>query len=284
MDFNSPELKSITRILSPAHLFNNPIRQSLVFDSTSSFLPQYCQQTKRQHRHDCPSTRHTQCSRKYRASHFCASPPSHKRYPSSSGRLIFWPCRQPYFPLSVPRWQCCPQGLDGLFPVVDNSWASRLNTPLLPTSTTTNNNAGQTVDLAVAKLIDLYGGSGNASTVPTYSAGPPRDMAAAAVSARSVSCRVALVGMAGAAVRSGSEDGCSSLGGRGASGCREREGGRRRFPNPAVLNDVATSRAVWLRILWLQEDTPKFEGIMWKVMAVMDEQALEAQGVAALGT
>ncbi|KAH9010357.1 hypothetical protein EDB83DRAFT_2557224 [Lactarius deliciosus] len=48
---------------------------------------------------------------------------------------------------------------------------------------------------------------------------------------------------------------------------------------PSVLNDVAG----WLRTLRLHKYTPNFEGMTWKEMVVMDEQALEAQGVAALG-
>ena len=46
-----------------------------------------------------------------------------------------------------------------------------------------------------------------------------------------------------------------------------------------MLNDVAG----WLRTLRLHKYTPNFEGMTWKEMVVMDEQALEAQGVAALG-
>ena len=49
--------------------------------------------------------------------------------------------------------------------------------------------------------------------------------------------------------------------------------------DPTVLNDVAT----WLRSLRLHKHTPNFEGMSWKEMVLMDEQALEAQGVAALG-
>ena len=49
--------------------------------------------------------------------------------------------------------------------------------------------------------------------------------------------------------------------------------------DPAVLNDVAG----WLRTLRLHKYTPNFEGMTWKEMVMMDEQALEAQGVAALG-
>lgn len=49
--------------------------------------------------------------------------------------------------------------------------------------------------------------------------------------------------------------------------------------DPVVLNDVAG----WLRTLRLHKYTPNFEGMTWKDMVVMDEAALEAQGVAALG-
>ena len=48
---------------------------------------------------------------------------------------------------------------------------------------------------------------------------------------------------------------------------------------PAVLNDVAT----WLRSLRLHNYTPNFEGMTWKEMLLMDEQAFETQDVAALG-
>ena len=47
----------------------------------------------------------------------------------------------------------------------------------------------------------------------------------------------------------------------------------------SMLHDVAG----WLRTLRLHKYTPNFEGMTWKEMVVMDEQALEAQGVAALG-
>ncbi|KAI9430979.1 hypothetical protein H4582DRAFT_2012806, partial [Lactarius indigo] len=40
--------------------------------------------------------------------------------------------------------------------------------------------------------------------------------------------------------------------------------------------------AGWPRMLRLHKYTPNFEGMTWKEMVVMDEQALEAQGVAAL--
>ena len=49
--------------------------------------------------------------------------------------------------------------------------------------------------------------------------------------------------------------------------------------DPAVLHDVAG----WLRMLRLHRYTPNFEGMTWKEMVMMDDQTLEAQGVAALG-
>ncbi|CUA69712.1 Protein VTS1 [Neurospora crassa OR74A] [Rhizoctonia solani] len=49
--------------------------------------------------------------------------------------------------------------------------------------------------------------------------------------------------------------------------------------DPALLNDVPA----WLRSLRLHKYTPNFEGMHWKDMVVMDEAALEAKGVAALG-
>ena len=48
--------------------------------------------------------------------------------------------------------------------------------------------------------------------------------------------------------------------------------------DPVVLNDLAT----WLCSLRSHKYTPNFEGMSWKEMVLMDEQALEAQGVAAL--
>ncbi|KAF9562667.1 hypothetical protein CPC08DRAFT_761330 [Agrocybe pediades] len=49
--------------------------------------------------------------------------------------------------------------------------------------------------------------------------------------------------------------------------------------DPALLNDVAA----WLRSLRLHKYTPNFEGSKWQDMVMMDEAALEAKGVAALG-
>lgn len=49
--------------------------------------------------------------------------------------------------------------------------------------------------------------------------------------------------------------------------------------DPALLNDIPA----WLRSLRLHKYTPNFEGCKWRDMVVMDEAALEKQGVAALG-
>ncbi|KAI0060387.1 hypothetical protein BV25DRAFT_1992943 [Artomyces pyxidatus] len=49
--------------------------------------------------------------------------------------------------------------------------------------------------------------------------------------------------------------------------------------DPQVLGDVPG----WLRTLRLHKYTPNFEGMNWKDMVMMDEAALERQGVAALG-
>ncbi|CAL1713630.1 unnamed protein product [Somion occarium] len=49
--------------------------------------------------------------------------------------------------------------------------------------------------------------------------------------------------------------------------------------DPKVLEDVPA----WLRSLRLHKYTPNFEGMNWRDMVAMDEAALEAKGVAALG-
>ena len=49
--------------------------------------------------------------------------------------------------------------------------------------------------------------------------------------------------------------------------------------DPALLNDVPG----WLRSLRLHKYTPNFEGMGWREMVMLDEAALEAKGVAALG-
>lgn len=49
--------------------------------------------------------------------------------------------------------------------------------------------------------------------------------------------------------------------------------------DPRVLEDIPA----WLRSLRLHKYTPNFEGMNWREMVLMDEAALEAKGVAALG-
>jgi len=49
--------------------------------------------------------------------------------------------------------------------------------------------------------------------------------------------------------------------------------------DPKLLDDVPA----WLRSLRLHKYTPNFEGVHWQDMVAMDEAALEAKGVAALG-
>lgn len=68
----------------------------------------------------------------------------------------------------------------------------------------------------------------------------------------------------------------SSTGGstRGATEKKDEE-----EVDPQLLNDVPA----WLRSLRLHKYTPNFEGMTWREMVVLDEAALEAQGVAALG-
>ncbi|KAH9010992.1 hypothetical protein EDB85DRAFT_2230962 [Lactarius pseudohatsudake] len=93
-------------------------------------------------------------------------------------------------------------------------------------------------------------------------------------------------GMSSNGLRAGSRSGGRSPGLRGGSasgrGGSAGNGGAKKDEEdfePSVLNDVAG----WLRTLRLHKYTPNFEGMTWKVMVVMDEQALEAQGVAAQG-
>ncbi|KAH9171641.1 hypothetical protein EDB89DRAFT_1080088 [Lactarius sanguifluus] len=90
-------------------------------------------------------------------------------------------------------------------------------------------------------------------------------------------------GLRGGSGRSGGRSpglgGSGSASGRGGSA---GNGGAKKDEEdfePSVLNDVAG----WLRTLRLHKYTPNFEGMTWKEMVMMDEQALEAQGVAALG-
>ncbi|KDR82430.1 hypothetical protein GALMADRAFT_220432 [Galerina marginata CBS 339.88] len=70
----------------------------------------------------------------------------------------------------------------------------------------------------------------------------------------------------------------SSTGGHGGLGGNSTPKGEEDV-DPALLNDVAG----WLRSLRLHKYTPNFEGSKWQDMVLMDEAALEAKGVAALG-
>ena len=56
-------------------------------------------------------------------------------------------------------------------------------------------------------------------------------------------------------------------------------GGEEEIADISVLNDTAA----WLRHLRLHKYTTNFENDHWKDMVLMDEKALEAKGVAALG-
>ena len=86
--------------------------------------------------------------------------------------------------------------------------------------------------------------------------------------------------------------GAANLGPPGPRSTRSTAGSGRRSPkpptqgakgedevDPALLNDVPA----WLRSLRLHKYTPNFEGMNWRDMVVLDEAALEAKGVAALG-
>ena len=92
-------------------------------------------------------------------------------------------------------------------------------------------------------------------------------------------------GLQGGIGGSGARNGPGRSGGRspGAGSNKGSSGGGTKKDeddfDPAVLNDVAG----WLRTLRLHKYTPNFERMTWKDMVVMDEAALEAQGVAALG-
>ncbi|KAG6879339.1 hypothetical protein C0992_003473 [Termitomyces sp. T32_za158] len=67
----------------------------------------------------------------------------------------------------------------------------------------------------------------------------------------------------------------SSVGSRADGGTPKAE----EDVDPALLNDIPA----WLRSLRLHKYTPNFEGCKWQDMVLMDEAALEAKGVAALG-
>ncbi|KAH8108519.1 hypothetical protein DFH11DRAFT_1083327 [Phellopilus nigrolimitatus] len=78
----------------------------------------------------------------------------------------------------------------------------------------------------------------------------------------------------------------SSVGGAGRSNNGRSSGGagdankeKDEEVDPSLLGDVPG----WLRSLRLHKYTPNFENMHWRDMVVMDEAALEAKGVAALG-
>ncbi|KAH9171661.1 hypothetical protein EDB89DRAFT_1081035 [Lactarius sanguifluus] len=133
MNFDSPELKSITPIPPPpASLTTRTanrlslIRPPLSFPNIAN-KPSDNAATLAHQRDILNAAKNT--------AHLISAPAlPRKRYLLSPGCPIFWPCRRLYFPLSAPRWWCYPRGLERLFPVVGNSWASMLNTPLLPCS------------------------------------------------------------------------------------------------------------------------------------------------------
>jgi hypothetical protein len=75
--------------------------------------------------------------------------------------------------------------------------------------------------------------------------------------------------------RSAGMKSASSTGSRGEGGTPKMEDD----VDPALLNDVPA----WLRSLRLHKYTPNFEGMKWQDMVALDEAALEAKGVAALG-
>lgn len=84
----------------------------------------------------------------------------------------------------------------------------------------------------------------------------------------------ARMGGGGSQAGSGSKSNNGRSAGGGADGKEKEE-----EVDPALLNDVPG----WLRSLRLHKYTPNFEGMTWREMVAMDESALEAKGVAALG-
>jgi hypothetical protein len=70
--------------------------------------------------------------------------------------------------------------------------------------------------------------------------------------------------------------------GRTRNAMNQKAGGAKKDEedvDPRVLEDIPA----WLRSLRLHKYTPNFEGMNWRDMVMMDEAALEAKGVAALG-
>ncbi|KAH8987228.1 hypothetical protein EDB86DRAFT_3245844 [Lactarius hatsudake] len=172
MNLKSPGLKSTMPGSPSARTFNTSAtnRQSLAFDSSSSFLSLDVANTVG-NPGDAAATlaqQHAKLKAAGNAAHRISAPAlaSSGERGTRAGVLVQ---STDFSGLSAgsaflsPRADggTAPGGLDGLSPAVGDSGASMVNTPLLPMfqKTSSNNNNGQTVDLAAAKLNDLYGSS-----------------------------------------------------------------------------------------------------------------------------
>ena len=200
MNLKSPGLKSNMPSSPSARTFNTSAtnRQSLAFDSSSSFLsPDSANSVGNPS--DAAATLAQQRA-KLKAASNAAHRISAPALASSGGERGTWAGvsslgqvaerdNSPTLDMTVETRSSRPQStdfsalsgspafrsprpdgvssLDGLSPAMGDSWASMVNTPLLPmfqkpSSSSVNNNnntssIGQTVDLATAKLNDLYG-------------------------------------------------------------------------------------------------------------------------------
>jgi len=77
----------------------------------------------------------------------------------------------------------------------------------------------------------------------------------------------------GSTVGGATKDSSSNLGGGGGGKDKEEE------VDPKLLEDIPS----WFRSLRLHKYTPNFQGMYWRDIVIMDEEALEAQGVAVVG-
>ena len=88
------------------------------------------------------------------------------------------------------------------------------------------------------------------------------------------------MGGRGGGARTSSRAGGSNAGRDRSNNGRENSGKDKKYGiYPSLLNDVPA----WLRSLRLHKYTLNFDGMTWRDMVIMDEGALEAKGVAALG-
>ncbi|PAV16797.1 hypothetical protein PNOK_0686100 [Pyrrhoderma noxium] len=88
------------------------------------------------------------------------------------------------------------------------------------------------------------------------------------------------MGGRGGGARTSSRAGGSNAGRDRSNNGRENSGKDKEDDiDPSLLNDVPA----WLRSLRLHKYTLNFDGMTWRDMVIMDEGALEAKGVAALG-